>query len=191
MEIEVYRKKESLEKNPIESVDKDVERVELYESLGFKGLANLSTLPNPADWYPELTESEWNTWTSFLPTPYLNNISPMSHIKTWREYCFDTIPLPILKELETAQNLGFFYRIAIRTPEKSQTDPIAIGYYKMPNGAIRQFIICRWGESLIPYWQVWIRAHLEEVVVLGVLASLFLMVLLSMVLGLGPWSTAN
>ena len=45
MEIEIYRKKESLENNPIESVDKDVERMELYKSLGFKGLASLSTRP--------------------------------------------------------------------------------------------------------------------------------------------------
>lgn len=157
MVIEIYRKKTELE--PIQPEEKSLE---LYKSLGFKGLETLAALPDPADWYPELTRKQLLTWASFLPTPYFNqppNRPVFFRGDRWCHYCFDKVPVPIMKELETAQNLGFFKFIAIFTPEKNQSDPVAIGYYEMPDGNFRHFLLCRWGESLIPYWQVWARVH--------------------------------
>jgi hypothetical protein len=147
-------------------------RMGLYRKLGFEGLEKIVSKPDPADWYPELTASEELTWRQFLPAAYVNSHRDglgLYRAQKWSEYCFDKIPLPILKELETARNLGLFDCIVIRTPERNQSDPVAIGYHLMPNKAIRHFLICRWGESLIPYWQVWLRSDVLRTWVLFVL----------------------
>lgn len=189
MEVEIYRKKTyELQSEGGIAVDgiladlgpKQDERVELYRTLGFDGLENLQSRLDPADWYPELTPIRYEIWKNFLPTSYVDNEWYLKHssgeiVHRWSHYCFDKIPVPILKELETVNNLNVFSYIEIRTPERRQSDPVAIGHFVMPNGHWRQFLICRWGESLIPYWQVCFWAYWPaNVIIIVPMVMLFL-----------------
>lgn len=107
--------------------------------------------------YQELVGYELRVWQSYLPTTY---IQPADQGRRWNDYTwqawsdyqFDTIPAPVLAEIELAQSLDCFWKLAIWSPETPRLaphqDPMALGIIQVGD-ILHYFPIARWAESLI------------------------------------------
>jgi hypothetical protein len=103
---------------------------------------------SPKSFYPEISYKEAIIWEVWLPCRYSETRS--SQGRTLREYSFDQIPLEVLEEWDIAKQLQLFKSFAIMTPETKVPDPILIGIGK--DG--REYLIARWGESLMPFEEI-------------------------------------
>lgn len=150
--------------------NKEYER--LVEKFGFKGMAaSLQTQQRISSCgFTALTGYELGITTLFVPTTYVQ--------QQWKNYRFDTIPLPVLKTLEAVQSSKVFHTYEIWTPEVApvaQIDPILVGVISDamqrgrdnwmggnsqawnwqdrygPNSMTQFFPIARWGESLVSF----------------------------------------
>lgn len=155
--VALYRADEEPEPRP--SLDS---KLEPLKRLGLEGQAVRvqaeANLEFARVLYQELVDYELRVWQSYLPTTYIQPAGEGRRWinrtwQAWSDYQFDTIPAPVLDEIELAQSLGCFWKLAIWSPETPRPvpheDPMVVGIIAV--GDIwHYFPIARWAETLIP-----------------------------------------
>ncbi len=168
-EVAIYRKL-----NVAHLIEPQTETIstQLRKELGFERQQPPHSSPRiqkAALFWPQLSPKEFAIWEWYLPTMYLRG----SGYNEWAAYNFDIIPDDALVEIKEAIDMKVFDFMEIRTPErKHMTDPVVIGYVKIPGYDPIGFLIVRWGESLIPFEEIrrqyirrspirWLRTFLQ------------------------------
>lgn len=182
MQVELYRQEQKTLypfDEPVEDVQERIDALEVkhkrVSTLGFFGQSQLywqqiwiiqnqirmQEGTHPLNFYQEISKDDFRIWQKFLPRAYM--FSPKQDggfTENSSLYKFDLIPEHVLDELVFCRSLSLFTEYSIRTPEQSQ-DPACFGHY-FDHGAHhwREFLIARWGESLIAFEDI--RRHVEQ-----------------------------
>jgi len=91
--------------------------------------------------FPKLTRGEVNVWKAYCPT----------HVGL-EEYT-EVIPLEVVRLLEELKKRKMFHKVEIWKEAKEVIDPVVIGF-ENDNWSSPQYLLARWGLSLIPYDQI-------------------------------------
>lgn len=157
VETEFYRKSQEENLDGIvnylnKNIEQRNQKSTLYLELGFDTLA---AKVNSADlYYPKLSAYESWVWSNFLPTIYSSKPSDSS-VLSWAEFSYDEIPEECLREIQYAKSLQCFDKIWIQTPEKIRhNDPTVFGIVTRGRNLRDEYLITRWGESLLPFPQI-------------------------------------
>jgi len=100
--------------------------------------------------YPELAREELSLWQRYLPVT-----TELGNAPSW---FYDSIPQPVIKQIEKAERQHLFERIEIWS---RSGDPMAVGV-RGGGDQIRYFSIARWGDAELTLEQIKRRLRVEN-----------------------------